>query len=322
MRAFLTGATGFIGSHIARALRARDDEVVALVRDPDRAADLLELGCELEQGELADGERLRAGMEGADGVFHVAAVYKVGVPERERDMLMRVNVEGTANVMDAAADVGVPRMLYVSTVNVFGNTHGRAVDESYRRELSEGFLSAYDESKYWAHELALERIAQGAPIVIAQPGGVYGPGDHSELGDLIDRIGGGRMPLVPFGEMGVGLAHVDDIAAGILLAFDAGQIGEPYVLTGELVRMRELCGIVARIAGRREPVLPLPTWAIRSVAPLAPLLGPPLGFPPNLREAISASDGVTYWASDAKARRELGYSSRPLEVGLRETLGC
>jgi nucleoside-diphosphate-sugar epimerase len=294
---------------------------VALVRDSARAEHLRELGCELVQGELADLDGLRAGMAAADSVFHVAAVYKVGIPASEREPLMRANVEGTAKVIDAAMGAGVPRILYVSTVNVFGNTHGRVVDETYQRDLSEGFLSAYDESKYRAHQLALERIADGAPIVVAQPGGVYGPGDHSELGNLIDQVSRGRMPLIPFAQLGIGLAHVDDIAAGILLAFDSGRVGESYVLTGELVRMRELFEIVARIAGRREPKLELPTWALRIVAPLAPVFGPLLGQPPNLHEAISASDGVTYWASDAKARRELGYSSRALEAGLRETLG-
>jgi dihydroflavonol-4-reductase len=317
----LTGGTGFIGTRVATQLRARGDEVVALVRDPGRAAHLSELGCEVVQGELGEPERLRAAMEGADGVFHVAAVYKVGIRASEREPLMRANVDGTENVLDAASGVQVPRVVHVSTVNVFGNTHGRVVDESYRRDLSEGFLSAYDESKYRAHELVLERIAGGAPIVIAQPGGVYGHDDHSELGNLIDQVSRGRMPLIPFPELGIGLAHVDDIAAGILLTFDAGRSGESYVLTGELVRMRELFEIVSRIARRREPRLELPVWAMRAVAPVAPVLGPLLGLPPNLHEAISASDGVTYWASDAKARRELGYSSRPLEQGLRETLG-
>jgi len=321
VRVFLTGATGFIGGEVAAHLQARGDEVVALVRDPARAERLHRLGCELLQGDLSDPERLRSGMEGADGVLHVAAVYKVGIPEGERDALLSANIDGTANALDAARDAGVPRVVYVSTVNVFGNTHGRVVDETYRRDLAEGFLSAYDESKYRAHEIAEDRIGQGAPIVIVQPSGVYGPGDHSELGNLIGHISAGRMPLIPFAEMGIGLAHVGDIAAGILLAFDAGRLGEAYVLTGELVRMRELFAIVARIAGRREPRLPLPTWLIRCAVPIAPFVGPPLGLPPNLREAITASDGVTYWATDAKARRELGYSSRPLETGLRETLG-
>jgi nucleoside-diphosphate-sugar epimerase len=294
---------------------------MALVRDPDKAANLRELDCELVEGDLQDVERMRAGMEGCDAVFHVAAIYKVGIPRSQREGMLRANVDGTANAIDAALAAGVSRILYVSTVNVFGNTHGRVVDERYRRDLSEGFLSTYDESKYRAHELAEDRIASGAPIVIVQPSGVYGPGDRSELGMLLDQISKGRMPVIPFGDMGIGLAHVDDIAAGIVVALDAGRLGESYVLTGELVRMRELVQLVARIAGRREPQLPLPTWLIKGAAPIAPLIAPLLGLPPNLTEAISASEGVTYWATDAKARQELGYMPRPLEQGLRDTLG-
>jgi dihydroflavonol-4-reductase len=321
MRSFVTGATGFIGGRVAAALRARGDEVVSLVRKLGGAAHLRELGCELVEGDLGSADEMRSAMLGCDGVFHIAAIYKVGIPPSQHDAMFRANVEGTANALDAAAAAGVGRILYTSTVNVFGNTGGQAADESYHRDLSAGFLSFYDETKYRAHELAEKRIAAGVPIVIVQPSGVYGPGDHSELGLLFEQVSKGRMLMIPFPEMGIGLAHVDDIAAGMLLAFDKGRIGESYVLTGELVRMRELVQMIARITGRREPQLGLPTWVVRGVAPLAALLGPPLGLPPNLHEAISASDGVTYWATDAKARSELGYSPRSLHTGLRETLG-
>ena len=236
--------------------------------------------------------------------------------------MMRANIDGTAATLDAAIAAEVPRILYISTVNVFGNTHGRAVDESFRRDLSEGFLSAYDESKYRAQEVAEDRIAKGAPVIIALPCGVYGPGDTSELGHLIGQVSRGRMPLIPFAGMGIGLSHVEDIATGILLAFDRGTIGESYVLSGELVRMRELVQTVARAAGRRPPKLALPTAVMKLSAPLMPLIGPMLGLPPNMRETISASDGVTYWATDGKARREFGYTTRALEQGLRETLAA
>lgn len=322
MRAFVTGGTGFIGGRLVEQLRERGDEVIALVRSPARAGALRARGCALVEGELADRELLARSMDGCDGVFHVAAVYKIGVRGSERQAIFDVNVTGTANALDAAIAAGVPRILYVSTGNVFGNTHGQVVDESYRRDLAEGFLSSYDEAKYRAHELALERIAQGAPIVIVQPGGVYGPGDHSELGNAIEMTRRGRMPMIPFAGMRMSLVHVDDAAAGIILAFDKGELGESYILAGERATMRELVRTVARISGRRQPKLELPTAIIRAAAPLGPVIGPPLGFPPNMRELLSASDGVSYWMTDARARRELGFAPRDLETGLRQTLAA
>jgi dihydroflavonol-4-reductase len=320
VRAFLTGATGFIGGRLAAKLRERGDEVVALVRSPEKAQALRESGCELVAGDLSDRERLQQSMSGCDGVFHVAAIYKVGLPASQREELIRANVDGTANALDAAIAAGVPRIIHVSTGNVFGDTHGQVVDESYQRDLSEGFMSAYDESKYRAHELALERIAQGAPIIIVQPGGVYGPGDHSELGNAINKTRTGRLPMIPFADMRMSFVYVDDVAEGIIAAFEKGRIGESYILAGERATMRDLVQTTARLAGRREPKRALPTGVIRATAPLGPVLGPLLGLPPNVRELIAVSDGVSYWMSDEKARRELGFAPRALEQGLRETL--
>jgi dihydroflavonol-4-reductase len=322
MKAFVTGATGFIGGQVAGQLRERGDEVVALVRSPSKAAALGALGCELVEGDLSDRETMQAAMAGCDGVFHIAAVYKVGIPRSAQQAMLDANVEGTANALDAAIAAGVPRILYVSTVNVFGNTKGEVVDESYHRNLADGFVSTYDEAKYRAHEVAEDRIAKGAPIVVVQPGGVYGPGDHSEIGNTIEQTVKGRLPLIPFPEMGICLVHVDDVAAGILLAFDKGTIGESYILAADPVTMKQLVQTTARVAGRDEPKRSMPTAVMRLSAPLGPVVGPLLGFPPNFRELISASDGVTYWASDAKARRELGFAPRALEQGLRDTLAA
>ncbi len=322
MRAFVTGATGFIGGRVVAKLRERGDEVVALVRSPAKAGPLRELGCELVEGDLGAAQAMQAGMSGCDGAFHLAAVYKVGIPKSEQAEMLRANVDGTINVLDAAIAAGVPRTVYVSTCNVFGNTHGIVVDETYRRDLSEGFLSTYDQAKYRAHEVAEQRIAAGAPILVVQPAAVYGPGDHSELGTMIEQTARGRMLMIPFGAMGIGFVHVDDVADGILLAFDKGELGESYVLSGELATMKDLVQETAFLAGRHVPRLPMPTLAMKLSAPLGFVIGPLLGFPPNLRELIAASEGVTYWASDAKARRKLGFSPRPLEQGLRDTLAA
>src|SRR3954466_2729524 len=169
MRAFVTGGTGFIGSRVIKRLRSRGDEVVALVRTPGKATELLDAGAELVEGDLSSDEAIRRGVEGADGVFHIGAVYKVGVTKKEHAGMWDANVEGTRRILDAADAAGVQRILYVSTGNVFGDTKGQVVDETYTRDLDAGFLSYYDETKYRSHELVSERIAAGAPIVVAMP---------------------------------------------------------------------------------------------------------------------------------------------------------
>ena len=321
MRAFVTGGTGFIGGRVVRKLRERGDEVVALVRSPATATDLAEIGCELVEGDLGSTDAIRRGQQGCDAAFHIAAVYKVGIPASEREAMRDANVRGTERVLDAATEAGVKRIVYVSTVGIFGNTHGKVVDESYQRD-GEPFLSCYEETKYRSHEAALDRIAKGAPIVIVQPGGVYGPGDHSEIGNIIDQTRTGKLKMLMFPGTGFNLVYVDDVANGILLAYENGGIGESYVLGGELSTMGDLIRKIADLSGRKPPTRELPAPLMKMAIPIGPLVGRLMGFPPNLGELIRSSDGVTYWATDEKARRELGYSPRDLETGLRETLAA
>jgi nucleoside-diphosphate-sugar epimerase len=320
MKAFVTGGTGFIGSRLVRRLRERGDEVVALVRSPEKAGDLRAQGVELIEGDLSSEQAIRDGVQGCDAVFHVAAVYKVGIPASEREAMWESNVRGTERVLDAAIAAGVPRIVYVSTVGVFGNTHGQVVDESYSHG-GQDYLSCYEETKVRSHQ-ALDRIAKGAPIVIVQPGGVYGPGDHSEIGNIIDQTRTGKLKMLMFPETGFNLVYVDDVAEGIVLAHDKGRVGESYVLGGEISRMRTLIEKVAEISGRKAPTRELPAAAMKMAIPIGPLVGKVMGFPPNLRELIRTSDGVTYWATDEKARRELGYAPRDMDTGLRETLAA
>jgi nucleoside-diphosphate-sugar epimerase len=319
VRAFVTGATGFIGGRLARALRERGDDVVALVRSRERAAGLAALGCELVEGDLDDAGAIARGLDGADAAFHSAAVYRIGIPPSEVPAMRATNVGGTERVLDAAVRAGVARTVYVSTVNVFGNTRGQVVDETYDRAEGDGFVSAYDETKLLAHRAAQERIAAGAPVVVAQPGVVYGPGDPSQIGGQIRQAQAGTLRYVGFPDLGFNALHVDDVAAGLLLVHDRGRVGESYVLGGELSRMRGLIETAARAAGRKPPRLTMPTALVRAIAPAGRVLGPLFGQPPNMRELVSASDGVTYWATDAKARAELGYAPRDLETGLRDT---
>lgn len=322
MRAFVTGATGFIGGKVAAILRERGDEVVALVRSPEKAGALGDLGCELVRGGLGDADAIRGGMEGAQAVFHVAGDYRVGVTEEECAEMRATNVDGTRTVLQAAHDAGVDRTVYVSTVGVFGNTHGELVDETFRRDESTGFLSCYDETKYRAHLVAEEFIAAGDPVVIAAPGGVYGPKDHSALGMLLEMGRKGRMKWAPFGDAGVTVAHVDDVAAGVVAAYDRGRVGEFYVIAGPAKTNLDVARAVTAVAGKKPPRGNLPTWVVKMGIPFGPLVGKALGLGSNIRELISAGDGVTYWATADKAKAEIGWNPRSLEQGLRDTFAA
>ena len=320
MRVFLTGGTGFIAGHVARQLRTRGDDVVALVRSPEKAGALRESGCELVEGDLAAVEAIKRGIESCDAVIHAGAVYKVGIPKSEHAAMYESNVTGTENVLDAAIDAGIGRIVYVSTCAVFGNTDGKLVEEGFQRESD--FPSEYERTKTLAHEIAEDRIAKGAPIVIVQPGGVYGPDDHSEIGNMIEQVRTGKLPAKAFPDSGFMFGYVEDIAAGIVLGLDKGRIGEAYIISGTQSTLGELIDQVAAIAGRKPPRFTMPSAVLRAIAPLGPLIGPAIGFPRNLREMIRSSDGVTYWATDAKARNELGFAPRDLETGLRETVAA
>ncbi|HVM28398.1 MAG TPA: NAD-dependent epimerase/dehydratase family protein [Mycobacteriales bacterium] len=318
MKVFLTGGTGFVGSEVARRLRARGDDVRALVRDAARATALAALGCELVVGDLSDEPSLAAACTGVDAVVHAAALYEVGVPEDRRPALVDTNVGGTERVLGAALSAGVRRAVHVSTVAVFGNTRGQVADETWVRDDGVPATSVYESTKAQAHRRATEIAQRGLPLVVVQPGVVYGPGDPSTFGELLRQFVTGRLPALPFPGFGLTPVHRDDVAEGLLLALDKGVAGESYVLAGEPTTTRELIGLLAEQAGRRPPSLTVPTTLLKALAPAGRVVGPALGFPPNLRELISSSDGVTFWASGAKAQRELGWTPRPLAEGLRE----
>lgn len=320
MKVFATGGTGFIGGEVVRQLRERGAEVVCLVRTPEKAQSLTALGCRLVSGDLGDETAIRSGIEGCDAVVHAAAMYEVGIPASKRPAMWEANVAGTERVMNAALEAKVARVVYVSTVGAFGNTQRRVVDESYEHPGKE-FTSYYEETKLEAHRVVKRMIAeQDLPAIVVQPGGVYGPGDTSQVADLLEQFLAGKLPLLPFPELGICLTHVEDIATGILLALDKGGLGETYVLSGPVTTMRDAIETVAGISGRKAPKHALPTPLLRAMIPIGPLVGKLMGQPPNLRELISSGDRVTFWASHEKASRELGYAPRSMEEGLRQTL--
>jgi dihydroflavonol-4-reductase len=305
MRVFLTGATGFVMGAVARGLRARDDEVVALVRSPSRATALSALGCELVAGDVVDAKDTVADLHRCDALVHGAAIYEIGVSAARRRTMEDTNVTGTHRVLDAAKAAGTARIVYVSTIAAFGNTHGEIVAEGHRPTSPP--TSAYEDTKRRAHEIAVDAAQGGAPIVIVQPGQVYGPNDHSAVGANLRAVADGRLRYRAFEDLGLNLVHVDDVADGILRALDRGRT-ECYSLGGEITTLGDAYRAVAKATGRTLPAFVLPP----AIARLAGRLFP------SMKEVVSSADGVTFWATDAKARAELGTQPRDLATGMRD----
>ena len=318
MRVFLTGATGFLGSEVARLLVARGDRVRALVRDASRADALLELGCEVVQGDLCDEPALVEHCRGVQAVVHAAAVSDIGVSDDRREAMVDVNVTGTERVLGAALSAGVGKAVLVSSMAVFGDTHGRVVDERWERDAGAPCASAFERTSATAQRRAREISARGLPLVVVQSGPVYGPGEPRVLLGVLASFLSGRLSALPFPELGVCPVHRDDLAAGVLLALDKGTPGESYVLAGEPVRLAEVLQELADVSGRRPPAMTVPSGLLRALVPAGPLVTRVLGLPPNLRELVRCTAGATYWASSDKAMDELGWTQRPLRDGLTE----
>src|SRR5437762_8623294 len=310
MRVFVTGATGFVMGAVARALRARGDAVTALVRDPSRAGSLAALGCELVAGDVIHPAAAIPDLHRADALVHGAAIYEIGVTPERRLVMEDTNVTGTRRMLDAARAAGVARIVYVSTIAAFGNTHGAVVAEGYRPTSPP--TSAYEDTKRRAHDIALDAAKGGAPIVIVQPGQVYGPNDHFAVGANFRALAEGRLRYRAFEDLGLNLVHVDDLADGIVRALDRGRAGECYILGGEIAALGDAYRAVAMATGREFPRLLLPSAIARVAGRLIP----------SMREVVSSADGVTFSATDAKARAELGTAPRGLEAGMRDTFGA
>jgi dihydroflavonol-4-reductase len=317
VRYLLTGATGFIGGHVARQLVAGGHEVAAIVRTPAKAADLAALGVTLHPGDLGDRASLARAMHGMDGVFHLAGWYKVGV--RDKSPAEVVNVQGTRNVLEAMAEARVPKGVYTSTLAVFSDTHGRVVDETYRH--GGPWLSEYDRTKWVAHyEIAEPMMRRGLPLVIVQPGLTYGPGDTSSVRDALLMHLRGRLPMSPR-DTAFCWAHVEDTARGHVLAMEKGRPGESYIIAGPPHTFQEAFEIAARITGRPAPRLHPSPRLMRAMAVLMDVIGSVVPLPAAYGgESLRVTAGVTYLGSSAKAERELGFTARALEEGLRATL--
>lgn len=313
MKYFVTGATGFVGGVLVRKLREAGHEVHASVRNPEKARDLQDLGVKLFQGDVTSKESMRDGMTGVDGVFHVAGWYKIGT--RDKSDGERVNIRGTRNVLELMQELKIPKGVYTSTCAVNSDTKGKIVDETYH--FTGKHLSEYDRTKSAAHDIAIEFIRKGLPLVIVMPGLIYGPGDTSTLRTNIIDFLKGRLPMLPT-QTGFCWGHVDDIAGGHMLAMEKGKVGESYIIAGEPHRIADAFKLGSEITGKRAPMV-VPYQVMKALSVLA---RPFDSFLPETytSEGLRVVAGVTYWGNNGKAKRELGYNPRPLRDGWGETL--
>ena len=313
MKYFVTGATGFVGGVLARQLRAADHEVRASVRSTEKAKDLEALGAKLFKGDVTDKESMREAMLGVDGVYHVAGWYKIGTKDKSDGE--KVNIQGTRNVLELMQELKIPKGVYTSTCAINSDTQGKVADESYH--FNGKHLSEYDRTKAVAHTIAREFIARGLPLVIVMPGGIYGPGDTSSLRTTLIDFLQGKLPMIP-SQFGICMGHVEDTVQGHILAMEKGRVGESYIIAGDPLRMTEIFQLVSQITGQRMPMV-APYQMMKAMSVLATPFDAIL--PESYTsEGLRVFGGSTYWGDNSKARRELGYTLRPVRVGLEETL--
>ena len=319
MKYFVTGATGFIGSRLAERLINEGHQVIALVRNPEKAGDLKALGATLVKGDITDKESMRGPMTGVDGVYHIAGWYKLGT--KDTAMAEAINVGGTRNVCELMQELGTPKGVYTSTVAAYGNTHGAVVDETYTYDLTAPHPSEYYRTKALAHyEVALPMMAAGLPLVMVQPAVVYGKDDPSLMGDTIRLYLKGMMPLLPK-EPRYCWAHLDDTVDGIIKAMEVGRPGESYNISGPAHSMVEAFTIAEEITGCPAPKLRLGSGPIRLNAVFMDLIGAVIPLPATFAgETLRINADMTNLATNAKARKELGFDPRPLREVFKDVL--
>jgi dihydroflavonol-4-reductase len=309
MKALVTGATGFVGAAVARGLLAAGWEVRVLVRSGSDRSNLRQLSAEPLVGDLTDSTSLDRALEGCTGLFHVAADYRLGA--RDPTPLYRSNVDGTRNILAAARAAGVSRVVYTSSVATIGiPADGSPGDEETPVTL-EHMIGHYKRSKFLGEEVARDAARTGLPVVIVNPSTPVGPGDikPTPTGQLVLDAARGHMPA--YVDTGLNIVHVDDVAAGHLLAYERGRPGERYILGGEDMTLQAILGQVAQLAGRKPPRLRLPFAAVLPMAYVADGVSKITGRSGRLTlEGVRMSRKRMFFSS-GKAVRELGYRWRP-----------
>jgi dihydroflavonol-4-reductase len=314
----VTGATGFVGSAVARTLLKAGQPVRALVRPRSDRRNLAGLSVEIVQGSLEDPASLAAAVEGCRYLFHVAADYRLWVPDPAP--MFRANVEGTRELMLAALTAGVERIVYTSSVATLGIVPDGVADED-TPSRAEDMIGPYKLSKFQAEAMVRKLIADRAlPAVIVNPSTPTGPGDikPTPTGRLIVEAARGRVP--GFVETGLNVVHVEDVAVGHLLAAEAGQIGRRYILGGENLSLAEILGEVARLTGRRPPLFKIPYAAILPVAMGAEAVARLTGREPFVTLDGARMSKKKMFFSSARAVREFGYAPRPARLAIADAV--
>jgi dihydroflavonol-4-reductase len=309
MRALVSGATGFVGAAVARALLREGWTVRVLARAGSDRSNLKELALEIATGDLTDQASLTRAMQGCGALFHVAADYRLGA--RDPSLLYLTNVEGTRNILQAARQAGVEKIVYTSSVATMGiPPDGSPGDEQTPVGLA-AMIGHYKRSKFLAEEAALEAAHAGLSVVIVNPSTPVGPGDvkPTPTGQVVLDAAAGRMPA--YVDTGLNIVHVDDVAAGHLLAYHRGRAGERYILGGEDMTLQEILAHIARLTGRKPPSIRLPYAAVLPIAYVAEAWAKVSGRSGRVTlEGVRMSRKRMFFSS-AKAMRELGYSWRP-----------
>jgi len=318
MTTLLTGGTGFVGAAVLRCLATAGHNVRALVRLNSDRRNLSGVDCEIVTGDLTEPESLRRAVRGCEAVFHVAADYRLWVPDREK--MNRVNVQGTVDLIRAAAAAGVSRIVYTSSVATLHlRDDSLPADEESRAELSD-MIGAYKQSKFLAEREAKRLVDDaGIPVIIVKPTAPFGPRDvkPTPTGRMVVEAASGRMPA--YVNTGLNVVHVDDVATGHLLAFEKGAVGESYILGGENRTLQWILETVAELTGQRPPLVRLPHWFVTPVAHIwegvTRLRGH--GEPMLTVDSVRMARKLMYFSSE-KAHRELGYTPRPAVEALRD----
>lgn len=319
MTTLITGATGFVGSAVLRRLLEAGHTVRALVRPSSDRSNLAGIDCGIAVGDLNDPASLRDAVRDCDAVFHVAADYRLWVPDP--DALNKVNIDGSVALFRAAAEAGASRMVYTSSVATLGlHADGTPADEGTPSALGD-MVGEYKRSKFRAEEAVRRLVAdEGLPIVIVNPSAPIGPRDikPTPTGKMILDAAAGRMPA--YVDTGLNVAHVDDVADGHLRAFDRGVIGERYVLGGANLSLREILALVAEYVDRAPPRIQLPHGLIMPVAYAAEAVARMTGWEPMVTvDGVRMAKKKMYFTC-AKAQRELGYAARPPLEAIRDAV--
>jgi dihydroflavonol-4-reductase len=310
VRALVTGATGFVGAAVARALLRQGWSVRALVRLQSDRRNLAPLALEVVDGDLNDAESLQRAAAGCEALLHVAADYRLGA--RDPQALYRTNVEGTRNVLHAARAAGIGRIVYTSSVATIGlPADGTPGDETTPVSVAD-MIGHYKRSKFLAEQVAREAAAS-CDVVIVNPSAPIGPGDikPTPTGQMLRDAALGRTPA--YVDTGLNIVHVDDVAEGQLLALARGRRGESYILGGENLSLREILTRIAQIVGRSPPRIRLPAAALLPLAFVAEGMARVTGGSTRLTvEGVRLARKRMFFSS-AKAQRELHYQARPAQ---------